>query len=241
MATYVLIHGAGHGGWCWDKVVPLLRAAGHNVEAPDLPGHGEDKTPISRVTLQAYTDRVCRVLDAQPEPVVLVGHSMGGIVITQAAESRPEKVGTLVYLTAVLAPSGVSILQTLEGDGATLEDAMARRTMILSADRSYVTFEEGTLAGRFYNDCSEADVARARPLLVPQALAPLQTPIRTTEKNFGRIPRVYIECLLDKAVPPEMQKGMYTALPCRKVISMHTGHSPFFSAPEDLAKNLVSL
>ncbi len=125
MTTFALIHGAAHGGWCWDKVVPLLQAEGHSVEAPDLPGHGKDKTPISQVTLQAYTDRVCQVLDAQPEPVVLVGHSMGGVVIAQATESRPDKIRTLVYLTAVLAPSGVSSLQLLEGGGETLENVLA--------------------------------------------------------------------------------------------------------------------
>ena len=63
MATFVLIHGAWHGSWCWDKVRPILEQSGHAVETPDLPGHGEDKTPISGVNLEAYTNRVCQVLD----------------------------------------------------------------------------------------------------------------------------------------------------------------------------------
>jgi pimeloyl-ACP methyl ester carboxylesterase len=102
MSTYVLIHGAWHGGWCWDKVVPLLEKAGHKVQAPDLPSHGKDKTSYRTVSLQAYADSVCGILDTQSDRVVLVGHSMGGIVISQAAEYRPEKVDTLVYLTAFL-------------------------------------------------------------------------------------------------------------------------------------------
>ena len=61
MATYVLIHGAWHGGWCWDKVVPLLKKKGHHTEVPDLPGHGKDNTPIREISLQAYTDRVCKI------------------------------------------------------------------------------------------------------------------------------------------------------------------------------------
>ena len=65
MSTYVLIHGAWQGSWCWDKVVPLLKQAGHSVEAPDLPRHGQDKTPLPEVILQAYTTRVCETLDAQ--------------------------------------------------------------------------------------------------------------------------------------------------------------------------------
>src|SRR5215471_8421479 len=111
MSRYILVHGAWHGRWCWDQVVPLLRQAGHQVETLDLPGHGQDRTPILEVTLAAYTKRVCETLDAQAEPVILVGHSMGGIVITQVAEERPEKIQTLVYLTAFLVQNGESVVQ----------------------------------------------------------------------------------------------------------------------------------
>ena len=63
MGTYVLIHGAFHGGWAWDRIAPLLEKEGHTVIAPDLPGHGNDKTPVADITLQLYTDTVCRILD----------------------------------------------------------------------------------------------------------------------------------------------------------------------------------
>src|SRR5579863_2206159 len=65
MSTFLLIHGAWHGGWCWRKVAPLLQAKAHMVLAPDLPGHGNDKTPTATVTLQTYTDRICLITDAQ--------------------------------------------------------------------------------------------------------------------------------------------------------------------------------
>jgi len=237
LATYVLIHGAWHGGWCWDKVVPLLEKAGHKVKAPDLPGHGEDKTPTSSVTLQVYTDRVCRVLDGQSEPVVLVGHSMGGIVITQSAEYRPAKIGPLVYLTAFLLRNGESLLQVAQGDA----EALVLPNLVMAEDQSYATVRDEAIREAFYGDCSDEDVARAKSLLVPQAAAPFATPMSTTPENFGRVPRVYIECLRDRAISPSAQKAMYTALPCRKVISMDTDHSPFFSAPEELAGHLMSL
>ena len=85
MSTSILVHGAWHGSWCWDKVVPLLEQADHQVQALDLPGHGQDKTPLREVTLATYTNCVCEALDAQTEPVILVGHSPGGLAITQAA------------------------------------------------------------------------------------------------------------------------------------------------------------
>jgi len=236
MATYVLIHGAWHGSWCWDKVVHLLKGKGHKVEAPDLPGHGKDPTPIQNVSLQAYVERVCKVLDAQSEPVVLVGHSMGGIVISQAAEYRPERIKTLIYLTAFLLQNGEFLLQIAQGD----TEGLVLPNLIMAEDQSHATVKEEALKEAFYGDCSDEDVARAKSLLVPQAAAPFATPISITEKNFGRIPRIYIECLRDKAISPSIQKKMYTALPCRRVITMDTSHSPFFSAPETLATHLIS-
>jgi pimeloyl-ACP methyl ester carboxylesterase len=236
MSTYVLIHGAWHGGWCWDKVVPLLEKAGHTVEAPDLPGHGRDKTPIQEVSLQAYVDRVCNVLDAQPDAVILVGHSMGGGVITQAAEYRPEKIETLVYLTAFLPRNGESLFQLAQGD----TEALTGPNLVMAGDGSW-TLKDEAIKEIFYGDCSDDDVARAKPLLVPQALAPSATPLSTTEESFGRIPRVYIECLRDRCISPSAQRRMYTALPCRKVISMDASHSPFLSTPEELVAHLTSL
>jgi pimeloyl-ACP methyl ester carboxylesterase len=236
MSTYVLIHGAWHGAWCWDKVVPLLEKEGHVVEAIDLPGHGRDKTPIPEVSLKAYADRVCEVLDDQPEPVVLVGHSMGGAVISQAAEYRPGKVETLVYLAAFLPQNGESIFQFTAGDAEALLG-----TIIIMADDGSCTLRDEGIKETLYADCSDEDVEWAKSLLGPQALAPIASPLSTTEENFGRIPRVYIECLRDRTVSPSLQKRMYTALPCRTVISMTTSHSPFLSAPEELVAHLTSL
>jgi pimeloyl-ACP methyl ester carboxylesterase len=102
MAAYVFIHGAWHGAWCWEKVTPLLEKAGHTVYAIDLPGHGSDQTPISQVSLKSYTDKVCSILDDAEESVYLVGHSMGGIVVSQSAEYRSEKVKALIYVSAFL-------------------------------------------------------------------------------------------------------------------------------------------
>ena len=88
MTTFVLVHGASHGSWCWDKVVPLLEAQGHQAVAVDLPGNTycEFDIPAAQVNLDTYANHVCRVLDRLGEPVVLVGHSLGGLTITQAAE-----------------------------------------------------------------------------------------------------------------------------------------------------------
>ena len=237
MSTFILIHGAWHGSWCWDRIIPLLKKEGHKVEAPDLPGHGRDKTPIPEISLQAYTDRVCQILDAQAEPVILVGHSMGGVVITQAAEYRPEKIKILVFLTAFLPQNGESLLQLAGGD----TEALVLPNLIMAEDQSYATVRDESIKEAFYGDCSDEDVKRAKSLLVPQAAAPFATPVNTSKERFGRVRRVYISCLRDQAISPALQEKMYKALPGEKVITMDTSHSPFFSAPEGLVGHLLSL
>jgi alpha-beta hydrolase superfamily lysophospholipase len=83
MSSFVFVHGAWHGAWCWSKVVSLLEGTGHRAIALDLPGHGRDDTPITQVTFEAYCNKLREILEAQTEPVILVGHSMGGRVITR--------------------------------------------------------------------------------------------------------------------------------------------------------------
>lgn len=97
MSTFILIHGSWHGAWNWHKVVPLLEKAGHRAIAIEMPGHGLDKTPLAKVTLQSCTDSVCKVLDTLSEPAILVGHSRNGTVLSQTAEYRPEKISTLTW------------------------------------------------------------------------------------------------------------------------------------------------
>src|SRR6201990_523636 len=109
MARIVLVHGAFGGAWSWEPVIPGLEEAGHTVQAIDLPGSGEDHTPVAGVTLDGYTERVWQALASGP-PAVLVGHSMGGVVVTQAAARTPEQVERLVYVAAFAPADGQSLL-----------------------------------------------------------------------------------------------------------------------------------
>jgi pimeloyl-ACP methyl ester carboxylesterase len=237
MSTFLLIHGAWHGAWCWYKVVPRLENLGHRVIAPDLPSLGRERTPANRISLSLWRDFVCNILDAQPEPVILVGHSRGGIVVSEVAEHRPDKIRTLVYLTAFL-----------PRDGECLFDLAAQATgsevppnMVMSPDSSTSTVRDEKIRSAFYGECSDEDVALARMLLQPEPTLPLSTPVHVTEANYGRVPRVYIECLRDRAITPPLQKQMCAATPCRRVLSIDTDHSPFFSRPDELVAHLASL
>ncbi len=118
MSNVVLVHGSWHGAWCWRDLTPRLQALGHRVVTLGLPGHGDDQTPPHAVTLQSYADRVGAALDEFNEPALLVGHSMGGIAISQAAEQHPHGEGAA---RAVEAGHGQALLWATEFGWATFD------------------------------------------------------------------------------------------------------------------------
>jgi pimeloyl-ACP methyl ester carboxylesterase len=107
MATFILIHGSWHGGWCFDDVRTLLEAEGHTVLAPDLPGMGGSDAEMAQITLQGWADFAADLCRTAPQkPVILAGHSRGGLVVSQAAETAPDPVDALVYICAMMLPDG---------------------------------------------------------------------------------------------------------------------------------------
>ena len=236
MSNFLLVHGAWAGGWSWEKVAPLLEQKGHTVKVLDLPGHGMDKTPLSSVNLQTYTEKVCQVLDEFDDQVTLVGHSMGGIVISQAAEERPQKVKKLVYLAGYLLQNGETIMHVFEND----KDSMLGANLIMADDQSHVTLKEEGIKGVIYTDALDEDIERIKERVVPQATMPFATPINITEENYGSIPRVYIECVNDLVITPTAQKDMYTKMPCEKVLTLETSHAPNYGAPEKVVECLLN-
>ena len=237
MATFVLVHGAWHGGWCWHRIVARLQRASQRVMAPDLLSLGIDNTPPNRVNLERWTDQVAALIESSPDPVVLVGHSRGGIVLSSVAERMPERIQTLVYVTAFLLEDGMSLQETV----AQMPDSLVPPAMVIADDHVSATVRPDAVPAAFYGLCSDDDVALAKSLLKPEPLAPLATPIRISAERFGRVPRVYVECLADRAITHAFQRRMQAALPCRERITLDADHSPFFSRPDQLASALLQL
>lgn len=235
MSTYVLIHGAWHGAWCWEKVIPLLEAEGNKVHAIDLPAHGADRTPIEQVNVKAYRDRVCSLLDEMDQPVILVGHSMGGIVISEAAEQRPDKVKSLVYVSAFLLKNNESI-----NDLNHLEPEVIAKSFVTTDGVAFSVNDTG-VKELFYGNTKDDDLERAKSLLRPENFVEVSSTKLNLTGRFGSITRYYVENLMDKAIPIEFQRRMYSESPCKKVFTIDTDHSPFYSAPEELASILLSV
>lgn len=233
MATFVLIHGSWQGNWCWREVIPRLEAQGHQPVAIDLPGHGQDPTPPETVQFQDYVDRTLEAVRAAAEPPILVGHSMGGAIISQAAEVLPDRIRGLVFVAALAPPNGAAMATFFGAFDpeylAQFQWAPDRRTALISSDaaRQYA-----------YQHCPPGTTEFAFPLFRPEPVAPFETPLSLTGANFGRLPRYYIECLRDRIVPIALQRSMREAVPFDDVFSLDTDHAPYFSAPEDLVRIL---
>lgn len=235
--TFVLIHGAWHGAWCWHKLIPLIEAHGARVVAPDLPSMGADATPPASVTLDSWAQFVANLVRREGDPVVLLGHSRAGIVISQAAELVPDRITKLVYLAAYLLPAGTTLAETARTD----TDSLVPANMIPAASGATCTLRPKVIRDAFYGHCSEADVEFARARLSPEPLKPLVTPLAVTPEKFGRVPRAYIECVDDRTVSLAAQRRMQALLPCDPVLTLNGDHSPFLSAPQELARILISI
>jgi pimeloyl-ACP methyl ester carboxylesterase len=234
---FILVHGAWHGAWCWEQVEHHLGDLGAASVAVDLPGRSGDPQSVAELTLDSYVDHVVAAIDASPEPVVLVGHSLGGLVISQSAERRPQKISSLVYLCAMLLQDGQSTMDAAVNDpdsqliaNISLDEATASSSVAGSGVRDL-----------FYGDCTVDDSEKATGLLVPEPIGPATTPVHVTAERWGSVPRSYILCTQDRAISPATQRAMIASVGVDRVVEMDSSHSPFISQPERLAALLVDL
>ncbi|WP_306154074.1 alpha/beta fold hydrolase [Roseovarius sp. MMSF_3281] len=228
MSEILLVHGSCHGAWCWRDVIPELTNMGHRVNAIDLPGHGATPCPLGEVTLDLYAQAI---LDAIETPAVVVGHSMGGFPISAAAQAAPAKIARLVYLCAYAPRDGVSLVDMrMEAPRQPLLEAIEK-----TPDGLGFTFRDSHLAKALYHDCPEGTVDYARQNLCVQAIKPQATPIRLG-KAHASVPKTYIRCDDDQAIPPEHQRSMTAGWPAQDVHALPASHSPFFSMPGRLAR-----
>ncbi len=237
MKTFILIHGSWHSSWNWHKVIPILEKLGHRVIAIDLPGMGGDKTPIKQVKMKSTVNIICNLIDSIEGKVILVGHSKNGIMISQAAEYRPDKIEKLIYLAAYLVPNGKAQRDySLQDTQGVLKPYVTRYEETNSHTLQPEIYKEG-----LYADCDDNILQLAKLLLSHESAESGMATLHLTEENYGRVPRFYIECTEDKALGILIQRKMEAESPCEKVYSMATSHSPFFSQPQELSDILCEI
>lgn len=234
-ANVVLVHGAFHGGWCWTKVVDGLTAEGIGVVAVDLPGHGVDD-PRSIGGLHGDAAHVREVLDATPGPVVLVGHSYGGAVISEAAAGRGD-VAHLVYLAAVVPDAGEGIGGATADVPPEVGEITITDAFVPNDDGSAVRVADDLARDVFYHDCSDDDVAFARARLSPQSTQSFADVLEGAA--WRDLPSTYVLCTDDRTVPPPLQKAH--AARTGTIVELDASHSPFFSQPQLVVDVLASI
>ena len=236
MARFVLVHGAFSGGWIWEPLAKRLTAAGHSVEAPDLPGSGADQTPATGVTLDSCAARVREALEKSSQPSILVGNSMGGLIATQAAARCPDRVAALVYVAAFAPHDGQSLLdltQLPEGQGDQVQ-----ANIIIEGNPPVAAMPDGASRNALYGSCSDEVAAWAIARQRPQAVAPFATPVSIPSGALAGIPRYYVLSLRDQAIPAALQRRMSREAGCVEVVELDTDHTPHLSMPDPLAEAL---
>ena len=233
--TFIFIAGALHTAWCWHRIVPLIEARGMVTVTPDLPGMGDNRSiATGDVTLASWGDHVADLVRAAGAPVILVGHSRGGLVIGETAERVPSRIAGLIYISGLIVPPGRTALEIMGVDGT-------RAGPGPTPNGKAVQIDAEAAIPLFYNRCSRADAAAAADHLCLEPLAPNITPATVTMDRWFRIPRGYIETSDDRTLELTRQRAIQVAAPCHPVITLDADHSPFLSAVPQLADALLTI
>lgn len=233
----MLVHGACHGPWCWDRVVPLFEASGRRVLTPCLPGRAGVGRAGWTATLPDYTAAIVAAARRESAPVIAVGHSLAGLVIAAAAEAAPELFERLVFVAAFMPVSGDSLASIAAMDK--YSDLTGATT--INWLRGTVTIKPEKLGPVYYSDCSEADLDWVRPRLVAEPVRPSLGKVQLSKARFQTVPRSYIRCTQDRGLSIEMQDRLIARQPCEHVATLAASHSAFVSMPDQFVTALLSV
>lgn len=236
--TFVLVHGAFQTSESWAPVAQGLEAAGHKAVAINLPGRGEGAGSLGDVTMDDHVSAVTAAIDAAgPDKVILVGHSFGGMVISQVGEAAPEKIQRLIYVAAYLPATGQSMQDLAMMDH---HNGFKADSFQVAADYSHASLNPRDREEIFANDADEATAKRVAGAMVNEPLKPIATPVTLTESGFGSISKAFIVTLKDNAVSLPMQLTMIGRGKLDEVIPISAGHAPQIVATGALVEALIT-
>lgn len=225
--TYVLVHGAWQAPYVWDTVRADLLKSGNKVIVIELPGHGADTTPAYKLSLDVYSDKVIESISKVNGKVILVGHSMGGMVITQVAEKVPSRISKLVYIGAFLPATGQALTDLTNLD----PDSKLRYALVPSADQLTIDVQHDSLTNLFINDGTPADKERVLANYRAEPAIPLTNKVTVTNEHFGAVEKVYIKTLKDVVISTGLQDQMIAQAGIKTIYAVNTSHSPFLAQP----------
>jgi pimeloyl-ACP methyl ester carboxylesterase len=232
---FLLIAGAGHGGWCWELVAPLLQRQGHSARALDLPGMGGDPTPHADITLDLWARAAAGAARQLPAPRIIVAHSRGGVVASQAAERLGQDLAGVVYLAALLVPDGLSGFDVAAWSGAPPIPAL------IAPDGASFSLDREVARARLYDATPPNLASRALDRIEAEPLAPLSQKLALTGRRYGRVARAFIACARDNStIDAKLRREMLKRSPCQMVRVIDADHSPFYSAPEALVEAILA-
>ncbi len=234
MNTIVLVHGAWADASAWDKVVPFLKDAGNEVITVNLPGHGKDNTPNDKLSLQAYVDAVKNAIGTRTN-IILAGHSMGGMIISQTAEQIPSQISKLIYVTAFVPMEGESLLSLANQD----KESLLGKYLKPDEKTGTGSFEGGNFIEFFAADVSPETADDLVSNFKPEFLGPFDTKASVSESNFGGIKKIYIHAVDDKAIGFKLQKQMAKNAGITVTYSLNTSHVPYLSMPKELSEIII--
>lgn len=231
MATFVLVHGSFHGGWCWRKVAPSLREAGHRVYTPTLTGLGERSHLASpHAGLHVNVDDVVNVFEYEAlSDVVLVGHSYGALVVTGAAEDVADRVDRLVYLDGYLPDHGDTAWD-LTPD---VRDVWEER----ASESGFGWLVPPPDPAEVYGVTDPEDLAWLRSKLTPTPLSTHEEPLVAPAGRAEDVPRTYVSCTDYDAFRDAAERAQRAGLDYHE---LRTGHDAMVTAPDDLSEILLS-
>ncbi len=236
MKNYLLVHGAWGGAWEFKATLDGLRRLGHRAHAVDLPGHGQNNAPIPGVTMDTYVQTVIDEAEALTGPIVLVGHSLGGAIISQVAERIPDKIERLVYVAAILPQHGETPMDLMQSDA----DGQLLPRLEFSEDGTYVTVGPDAVKGVLLHDVHEPE--RLESFLphfaMRQATAPFLFAAQLSQTRFGSVAKTYVRASLDKVLSTSLQDRMLSHWNVDQVLTLESGHFPLMSVPESLIESL---
>jgi pimeloyl-ACP methyl ester carboxylesterase len=236
--TFVLVHGSFQGPWAWQFVQAQLIAAGQNVVVVELPGHGSDQTPPATLTLNSYRNKVVAAITAINGPVVLVGHSLGGAVITAVADTIPTHIEKLVYLAGFIPTNGQSVIDLNSMD----PNSQLTPALVPSADFSTASVANNLLLSIFCQDGTDAINQLLMSNNRPEPAAPLYSKIVLKNNSATTsIPKYYIHTTNDRCITITLQNQMVATAGITNVYSLASSHSPHLSMPDKVTAILMDI